>query len=58
MEDRLFAGKIIIYPHVLDYPLISLHEFKEKDPGIYKLLGAGETWTKEAEDMFLEKVLT
>lgn len=58
MEDRLYAGKIIIYPHVLDFPLTDIKKFKDDDPDLYRLLGPGETWTKEAEDIFLEKTLT
>ena len=58
MKEWKYPGKIVIYPHVLDFPLTGLHEFKEKDPEIFNTFGKGETWTKEAEQLFLEKRLS
>jgi len=57
MKNRIFPGKIVIFPHVLDYPLTALKDFKQKDTEVYAALGKGETWTKEAEALFLNKEL-
>ncbi|MCD6356432.1 MAG: hypothetical protein J7L66_04010, partial [Anaerolineaceae bacterium] len=57
MQSKLYPGKIVIYPHVLNYPLTLLEEFREKDREIYDVLGDGKTWTAEAEAIFLEKGL-
>jgi len=57
MKNWIFPGKIVIFPHVLDYPLTALKDFKEKDAEVYAALGEGETWTKEAEAIFLNKEL-
>ena len=58
MKNWKYPGKIVIYPHVLDYPITGLEEFKEKDPEIFKLLGTGNSWTKSAENLFLDKELS
>jgi len=57
MKNWIFPGKIVIFPHVLDYPLTALKDFKQKDAEVYAALGEGETWTKEAEAIFLNKEL-
>jgi len=57
MKNWVFPGKIVIFPHVLDYPLTALEDFKQKDAEVYAALGEGETWTKEAESIFLNKEL-
>ena len=57
MQNWIFPGKIVIYPHVKDFPLIATKDFKEKDAEVYAALGEGETWTKEAEAIFLNKEL-
>jgi len=57
MKDSLFPGKIVIYPHILDLPLTPLPALKEKYPEVYNSLGASETWTLEAEKIFLENGL-
>ena len=58
MKEWVYPGKIVIYPHVLDYPLTGLPEFEVKDPDIYDALRKGETWTKKAEEIFLDKKLS
>jgi threonine dehydrogenase-like Zn-dependent dehydrogenase len=57
MKNWTFPGKIVIFPHILDYPLTALKDFKQKDGEVYAALGEGETWTKEAEAIFLNKEL-
>ena len=44
-----FAGKVVIFPHVKDVPLTSMSQLRDRLPGVYAKLGAGETWTREAE---------
>lgn len=58
MKNWKYPGKIVIFPHVIDYPITALSEFEEKDPEIFALLGAGKSWTKSAEKLFLEKELS
>ena len=58
MKNWKYPGKIVIYPHVLDYPITALNEFEDKDPGVFSLLGAGSSWTKAAETLFLNKELS
>jgi hypothetical protein len=57
MQKGIYPGKIVIYPHILDYPLTALNDFQEKDPEVYAALGEGKTWTKETEAVFLNKEL-
>ena len=49
VENRLMAGKIIVYPELRDFPLIPLSEMAEKYPSVAEKLNNG-IWTKEAED--------
>jgi L-sorbose 1-phosphate reductase len=48
VEGR-FAGKIVIFPHLVDLPLTSLTELVEREPAVGAALGPGGTWTTEAE---------
>lgn len=57
MQAWQYPGKIVIYPHVIDFPLTAMLEFKEKSPEVYAVLGEGMTWSKEAEEIFLDKEL-
>ncbi len=52
-----FAGKIIIYPHIKDLDLISLQELKKRFPKVAPLLADADSWTREAEEAFLEEML-
>lgn len=56
MHQR-FPGKVVIYPQVLDFPLTTLAELKERLPGVYAKLGPNESWTVAAEEAFLEELL-
>jgi threonine dehydrogenase-like Zn-dependent dehydrogenase len=53
VENRLIAGKIIVYPQLSDMPLIPLSELGEKNPAVAEKLSNG-IWTKEAEDELLK----
>lgn len=53
MESR-YPGKILIFPQLIDLPLIGLDELKDKIPEVGNKLAAGNTWTKEAEEALIE----
>jgi threonine dehydrogenase-like Zn-dependent dehydrogenase len=57
MQKKAYPGKIVIYPHVLDYPLTPLRDFQNKDAEVYAALGEEDTWSSEAEAVFLNKTL-
>ncbi len=48
MEQR-YAGKVLIFPQLVDLPLYSLAELADMLPAVYGRLGAGERWTAAAE---------
>ncbi len=52
-----FPGKIVVYPHIEDLPLMNLKELAEKYPEIGKYLTENGDWTKEAEEALLNKFL-
>ena len=54
MVDKQFPGKIIIYPHIIDFPITSLSDLNNILPCVYELLDNGQTWTFEAEREFIE----
>jgi threonine dehydrogenase-like Zn-dependent dehydrogenase len=57
MIDEKYTGKIIIYPHIVDFPLTALNEFQSRDPEVYDALIASKFWGVEAEKIFLENHL-
>ncbi len=57
MKEWVFPGKIVIYPHVIDFPLTAINELEKRVPEIAKYLGEGKTWTLEAEQVFLDREL-
>jgi threonine dehydrogenase-like Zn-dependent dehydrogenase len=48
-----FAGKVVIFPQIEGLPLTSLGGLRERLPEVYAQLGAGESWTREAEQALL-----
>lgn len=54
MEGR-YPGKIMIYPHLKDLPLLSLSELAREYPDIGSKLGPGNSWTLEAEVALFER---
>lgn len=54
MEGR-YPGKIMIYPHLKDLPLLSLSELAREYPDIGSKLGPGNSWTLEAEAALFER---
>jgi threonine dehydrogenase-like Zn-dependent dehydrogenase len=57
MIDGRFAGKIIIFPQILDLPLIGLNELHKIHPDIAEKLEPGNMWTAEAEQTLFDKYL-
>ncbi|NQT02049.1 MAG: alcohol dehydrogenase catalytic domain-containing protein [Planctomycetes bacterium] len=53
VENRLIAGKIVVYPACKDLPLVPLEKMNEKMPQVAECLNDG-LWTKEAEQKLLE----
>jgi L-sorbose 1-phosphate reductase len=58
MQDSTFAGKIVIFPHVLDFPLTALSDLKSVLPAVAEKLGENDTWNAEVEQAFLENQLS
>jgi threonine dehydrogenase-like Zn-dependent dehydrogenase len=58
VKDAVFPGKIVIYPHIKDFPLTDLPDLKGKLPSVYAKLKDGYEWTTEAEEEFLRLMLT
>ncbi|MCD6289860.1 MAG: hypothetical protein J7M34_05095, partial [Anaerolineae bacterium] len=53
-----FPGKIVVYPQLVNFPLMPLSELRERLPEVAKCLeDDGRTWTREAEAAFLEALL-
>jgi threonine dehydrogenase-like Zn-dependent dehydrogenase len=57
VQDAVFPGKVVIYPHIQEMPLTPLPELKEKLPSVYARLRDGREWTVEAEAEFLRAML-
>jgi threonine dehydrogenase-like Zn-dependent dehydrogenase len=57
VKEATLAGKVMIYPHIKDFPLTPLAELKDKLPSVHALLNERGEWTKEAEDEFLRLLL-
>jgi threonine dehydrogenase-like Zn-dependent dehydrogenase len=57
VKDAVFPGKIVIYPHIKDFPLTALPGLKDKLPSVYAKLKDGREWTIEAEEEFLRLML-
>ena len=53
-----YAGKIIIFPQILDLPLIGLQELEQHYPAIASKLGDNYLWTVEAEKAMIEELWT
>ena len=49
-----YPGKVVIYPHLVDLPLLSLPQLKDALPAVYARLGPGETWSNAAEQALFE----
>ncbi|MFN2304115.1 MAG: alcohol dehydrogenase catalytic domain-containing protein [Anaerolineales bacterium] len=52
--DATYPGKVVIFPNIQELPLTSLPDLHEILPGVAAKLKDARTWTKEAEQEFLE----
>jgi len=57
VNDAVFPGKIVIYPHIKYLPLTPLPDLKDKLPSVYARLKDGREWTMEAEKELLRLML-
>jgi hypothetical protein len=57
VKAATFPGKVVIFPHIKEFPLTPLPELKEKLPNVYAKLRDGKEWTLDAEKEFLELML-
>ena len=57
VQDAIFPGKVVIYPHIKEMSLTPLSELKDKLPTVYARLKDGREWTVEAEEEFLRVML-
>ena len=54
MMDSKYPGKIIVFPMLLDLPLLGIEDLQEQLPSVAEKLGAGNIWTQEAEQALFE----
>jgi len=57
VQDTLFPGKVVLYPHIKEMPLTALPDLKDTLPTVYARLRGGREWTVEAEHEFLRLML-
>lgn len=56
MESR-YPGKVLIFPQLLDLPLLALDELEQTLPEVAAKLGPGNSWTHEAEEALFDVCL-
>lgn len=54
MKDNVYPGKIVIFPHVKNFPLTALRDLINIVPKVYEALEDGAVWTQDSERKFLE----
>jgi len=57
VQDGVFSGKVVIFPHIGDLPLTPLPRLKDRLPTVYAKLEGGREWTLEAEEELLRLML-
>jgi threonine dehydrogenase-like Zn-dependent dehydrogenase len=57
VKEGRVTGRAVIFPQIGDLPLTELPALRESLPSVHRLLGPGETWTKEAEEELLRIML-
>jgi threonine dehydrogenase-like Zn-dependent dehydrogenase len=57
VQDTIFPGKVVIYPHIQEMPLTAVPDLKDRLPSVYARLKDGREWTVEAEREFLRLML-
>ncbi len=53
--EGAYPGKIVIFPQIMDLPLLGLDELAEQLPDVAVKLGPGNVWTQAAEETLLER---
>lgn len=57
VQDAVYPGKVVIFPHIKEFPLTALPDLKHVLPTVYAKLHDGREWTAEAEEEFLRLLL-
>ena len=57
VADKRFAGKIVIYPQLVDLPLLSLDAVAARYPTVAAALGTDRVWDAAAERALLMAAL-
>jgi threonine dehydrogenase-like Zn-dependent dehydrogenase len=57
VQDAVYPGKVVIFPHIKELPLTALPDLKDTMPTVYEKLADGREWTKEAEEEFFRLML-
>jgi threonine dehydrogenase-like Zn-dependent dehydrogenase len=55
--DATYPGKVVIFPNIKELPLTSVTDLAMVLPEVAKKLKDGRSWTKEAENAFLEAMI-
>lgn len=55
--EGVYPGKVVIFPQLLDLPLLSLSDLQAALPDVYAQLGPSQTWTSQAEQTLFEHFL-
>jgi threonine dehydrogenase-like Zn-dependent dehydrogenase len=57
VQDAVFPGKVVIFPHIRHLPLTPLADLKKVLPSVHARLKDGREWTVEAEEELLRVML-
>jgi L-sorbose 1-phosphate reductase len=57
VQDTVYPGKVVIYPHIKEMPLTALPDLKDSLPTVYARLRDGREWTLAAERELLRVML-
>jgi L-sorbose 1-phosphate reductase len=57
VQETRYPGKVVIFPHIKEFPLTALPDLKDKLPTVHAKLKDGREWTIEAEQEFLRIML-
>lgn len=57
VSDAVFAGKIVVFPQICEFPLTVLPDLENALPSVYVRLKDGKEWTLDAEEEFLRLML-
>ena len=57
VKAGLYVGKVVIYPQLLDFPLISMEDMQDHYPNIAEKMHEGKLWNNEAEEELLRSQL-